>query len=151
MNRTYLDPYGDVTKKHVLCQEVGHGFGLDHWYADPTCMNDTAELWNASPDPTYAKPGVHDDEQLTTIYANHQGRDSSNTYGSSAVSRAGAAPNTPIIDPVSAADDNPDEWGRPVSVRPDDGRPNRYVKELGGGHRLITHVLWVPRGAAPAR
>jgi hypothetical protein len=52
-------------KRHVLCQEIGHTFGLDHQYTEPTCMDDINGLF----DPAFVGPGAHDFEQLGSIYA----------------------------------------------------------------------------------
>jgi hypothetical protein len=54
MNDTYLATgYSDVNRQHVLCQEVGHTFGLDHTSEDGsndgTCMDYWRELGNPSP------------------------------------------------------------------------------------------------------
>ena len=55
--------------QHVLCQEIGHTFGLDHTDGD-TCMNsDTRPL--REPDPNY-----HDGEQLAEMYAHNHASDS---------------------------------------------------------------------------
>lgn len=54
-------------KRHVLCQEVGHAFGLGHQHGEASCMDDTGGLF----DPAYVSPGAHDYEQLTTIYSSH--------------------------------------------------------------------------------
>lgn len=57
----YNDPNA---KRHVLCQEVGHDFGLGHQTA-VSCMDDRNGLF----DPAYASPNAHDYGQLETIYA----------------------------------------------------------------------------------
>lgn len=60
---TYNNP---VKRQHVMCQEIGHDFGLDHQDesgADlDTCMDYSSALDNAH-------PNAHDYEQLETIYA----------------------------------------------------------------------------------
>ncbi|MGH2756398.1 MAG: hypothetical protein ACRDI3_01260 [Actinomycetota bacterium] len=56
-------------KRHVLCQEVGHDFGLDHQYTQPTCMDDINGLF----DPAYISPASHDYAQLDSIYAHLDG------------------------------------------------------------------------------
>jgi hypothetical protein len=33
------------------------------------------------------------------------------------------------------------DWGTPVH-RDGKGRPDVFVKSLGGGHKVITHVFW---------
>ena len=61
----------ELAKLHVLCQEVGHTFGLGHT-DDDSCMNDLGALDNP-------KPIAHDFEQLDIIYAH---LDSVDTYTS---------------------------------------------------------------------
>ena len=68
VNDTWFDTdlYNDpAAKRHVLCQEIGHDFGLDHQYDEPTCMNDIDGLF----DPSYISPGPHDYAELDAIYA----------------------------------------------------------------------------------
>ncbi|MDQ3914443.1 MAG: hypothetical protein M3323_03795 [Actinomycetota bacterium] len=72
VNDTWFDTefYNDPNaKRHVLCQEVGHDFGLDHTYTEPTCMDDVNGLF----DPAFVSPGSHDYEQLDAIYAHLDG------------------------------------------------------------------------------
>ncbi|MDQ3982634.1 MAG: hypothetical protein M3271_08150, partial [Actinomycetota bacterium] len=72
VNDTWFDiePYNDpFAKRHVLCQEIGHDFGLDHTYTEPTCMDDRNGLF----DPAFVSPGPHDYEQLDAIYAHLDG------------------------------------------------------------------------------
>jgi hypothetical protein len=53
-------------KQHVMCQEVGHDFGLDHQFTNAGSCMDYAGLDNAS----YVSPNSHDYSQLLAIY-NH--------------------------------------------------------------------------------
>lgn len=68
VNDTWFDTslYNDPNaKRHVLCQEVGHDFGLDHQYDEPSCMDDINGLF----DPAFVSPSPHDFAQLDAIYA----------------------------------------------------------------------------------
>lgn len=70
MNDSYFmtGTYNDASaKQHVMCQEVGHDFGLGHQYTEPSCMDDRNGLF----DPAYIHPAAHDWEQLQTIYNAH--------------------------------------------------------------------------------
>lgn len=72
VNDTWFDTslYNDANaKRHVLCQEVGHAFGLDHQYSEPSCMDDIGGLF----DPAYVSPASHDYAQLDAIYAHLDG------------------------------------------------------------------------------
>lgn len=63
-----------VEWQHVLCQEIGHTFGLDHnrngdsgGTPDDSCMNDEQRPL------IYPTPNVHDTEQLDLMYAEDHG------------------------------------------------------------------------------
>lgn len=59
----YDDPYA---RRHVLCQEVGHVFGLGHQVkaGSKTCMDDKNGLFSQD----YIHPNQHDYDQLKAIY-----------------------------------------------------------------------------------
>ena len=72
----YTGSYANnVARRHVLCQEIGHDFGLDH-HAQASCMDDNNATLNLS---THQSPNQHDLDQLGAIYAHG---DSSNSYRS---------------------------------------------------------------------
>jgi hypothetical protein len=111
----------------VMCQEVGHTFGLDHQdevFDNPnlgTCMDYTS-------DPTTNQhPNAHDYEELGIIYAH---LDSTTTASNStAPSAAGSA-------------ETPGEWGRLVSGSADHHAVATYERDLGGGQKVVTFVVW---------
>ena len=67
LNTTLLENYGFVAADHVLCQELGHVLGLNHWYDTDTCMNDTPTLANLL-EPLATSPNLHDTDQLNLVY-----------------------------------------------------------------------------------
>jgi hypothetical protein len=95
VNDTWFDTvYADANaKRHVLCQEIGHGFGLDHTYTEPTCMDDTGGL----SDPAYVSPGPHDYHQLEAVYAHLDG-----AGGAKARKNRGRAPRGQDVCPANA-------------------------------------------------
>ena len=122
MNDSYfsLSQYNNKNEKlHVMCQEVGHTFGLDHQSENgdslDTCMD---YYYNSDTDTLSTHPNAHDYEQLETIYAN---TDSTTTLASS-------------------ADDGPGN-GKPQKLRND-----LFVEDLGNGVRRFTFVYWVNPG-----
>lgn len=127
----------------VMCQEVGHTFGLAHQDENfsnanlGTCMDYTND-----PDgglaygPSNEHPNTHDYDQLAAIYEH---LDSSTTPGGSKGSGKGR-PALPA--PSQAACDG--EHGIPANAGPSDG--DVFVCDLGSGARQITHVFWIPRG-----
>lgn len=74
LNTLYYNSLTASEWDHVLCQELGHLFGLDHNRgSNTTCMNDTIL--------TAPQPNAHDKEQLNTIYAHADGGSSSSSAG----------------------------------------------------------------------
>lgn len=134
LNDTYFNTaqYNTTAWRNlVMCQEVGHIFGLDHQdedFSNPnlgTCMD-----YTNSPS-SNQHPNAHDYEQLQSIY--------SHTDASSATAMESDAP--PAMEQLYLA--GPGQWGRVMS-RYADGRPSRYELDFGRGHKIITHVFWVP-------
>lgn len=69
LNRLYLNSLTFDEWDHVVCQELGHIWGLDHNFdgssggsPDDTCMNSSLHLGE------FTAPNVHDAEQLNAIY-----------------------------------------------------------------------------------
>ena len=125
MNDTYFAtaPYNNPDEKqHVMCQEVGHTFGLGHTSEDGssqgTCMD-------YSSDPSSTHPNTHDYDQLATIYSH---LDSTSTVTSSTASSR------------SVGDDR-STWGR-EAYRSPDGAQSFFVRDFGHGHLVVTHVTW---------
>lgn len=114
-------------KNLVMCQEVGHIFGLDHQDENHnntplgTCMD-----YSSNPEPNQ-HPNAHDYEQLQTIYAH---LDSSTTVGAEPAGFAEGEFATPA------------QWGKLVHTSADGG-VSTYVREFGNGHRLVTKVTWI--------
>src|SRR3989344_614902 len=144
MNDTYFNTSRYNTpawKQFVVCQEVGHTFGLDHQDENfgnanlGSCMDYTNDpdggVGGASAtDPSNEHPNTHDYAQLGTIYTH---LDSIPTVLSSAPRKKGNA----LLENL----ENRLEWGR--SVRQDlQGRDNVFVRDLGRGEKVLTHVFW---------
>lgn len=74
MNDTYfvMPAYNNYSeKRHVLCQEIGHTFGLGHTSEDGSSQNTCMDYYhNATDDRISIAPNAHDYEQLEAIY-NH--------------------------------------------------------------------------------
>jgi len=120
-------------RRLVMCQEVGHDFGLDHQdetFDNPnlgTCMDYTNDPnGGGSYGPSNERPNGHDYDQLVTIYSH---LDNVSTVGSFAA--------------VSGQDsaNEPENWGQLIrSSR--NGRVQIYELDLGRGRRIFTHVFW---------
>jgi len=70
VNDSYLDSssYATAGKQHVLCQELGHTFGLDHTSEDGTDQNTCMDYADALDNP---HTNAHDNEQINFIYRAH--------------------------------------------------------------------------------
>jgi hypothetical protein len=131
VNDTYFNtPTYNTTawRNLVMCQEVGHTFGLDHQdenFSNPnlgTCMDYTS---NPS---TNQHPNAHDYEELAIIYQHLDG------FNTNAQSTArGAAHN---ID-----HDDARTWGQLVK-QSRNGRTSIYELDHGGGSKTVTFVIW---------
>jgi hypothetical protein len=115
---TYNSP---AWRQLVICQEVGHTFGLDHQdenFDNPnlgTCMDYTN-------DPsTNQHPNQHDYDELVTIYGSHL--DSYNSWS-----------GTPLAAPES------------TGAHVDWLSPSHSVEHLGAGFDLHTFILWAGPG-----
>ena len=123
VNDTYFNspPYNtSAWRQFVMCQEIGHDFGLDHQDEDfdnpnlGTCMDYTSNPG------TNQHPNQHDYQMLEQIYAHLDGG------ASGASSPAGNGQRDPRA---------PTAWGRAVAN-------DLYVADLGGGEQLFTFVIW---------
>lgn len=132
MNDTYFNQAQYNTpawRLLVVCQEIAHGFGLDHQDENfnnanlGTCMDYTSD-----PDgpPSNEHPNQHDFDQLVSIYSH---LDSTTTVGQA------------VRGPSVAVGDAPASWGKLVSGSATHGH-GTYVRDFGGGELIVTFVIW---------
>jgi hypothetical protein len=137
---TYNKP---AWRQFVMCQEIGHDFGLDH--QDETfdnvnvgsCMDYTNDpdggTGGASDnDPSNEYPNQHDASQLLTTYSH---LDDTTTAGAAKLPSA----MPPAMGQLDF--DTPGQWGRLVS-RSRNGRSETYELDFGRGNKVVTHVFW---------
>jgi hypothetical protein len=129
MNDTYFNTPQYNTpawRALVVCQEVGHTFGLDH--QDETFNNrNLGTCMDYTNDPsTNQHPNQHDYDELATIYAHV---DSTTTVGAE-------VPHGNGVDL-----DNPSEWGRLMRTHRG-GRAQTFERDFGNGRKVITFVIW---------
>lgn len=110
-------------RAHVMCQEIGHTFGLGHTSEDGTSQRTCMDY---SQDPSSTAPNQHDYDQLATIYAH---LDSTTTVGTAT---GGASPQV---------GNNRSSWGTEVH-RSADGRHSTFVREFGPSSAVVTEVTW---------
>jgi len=125
MNDTYLASasYNETARQHVMCQEVGHDFGLGHQDESGADLNTCMDYADALDNP---HPNAHDYAQLETIYAH---LDSTTTIAAAPAGFANADMH---------AQEN---WGEKVSEAAD-GRSAIFIRDFGNGFVIITHVTW---------
>ena len=117
-------------RRLVMCQEIGHTFGLDHQdenFSNPnlgTCMDYTND-----PDgpPSNEHPNAHDYSQLEAIYSH---LDSVTTVSQSTANSR-------------ARSDVEETYELAKSLRRDErGRTSLYERDLGRGEKLLTFIFW---------
>ena len=136
-NDTYFKmPYYNTAawRQLVMCQEIGHTFGLAHQDETfdnvnlGTCMDYTNDPDGSIDELSNEHPNLHDFDQLESIYATDDdgggGRDCN--------------PKSKKCNQASAAGGHA-QWGQLVSGH---GGAEIYERSLGGGHKVITFVTW---------
>ncbi len=136
MNDTYFNTstYNTPGWRHlVMCQEIGHTFGLDHQDTNfyntnlGTCMDYTS---NPSGPPSNEHPNQHDYDELGIIYSHFDG---TTTVGQTVNNMPPAASEIDFS--------GPGQWGRLIRST-NNGRTELFELDFGGGHKLFTFVVW---------
>ena len=129
MNDTYFNSpsYDETARSHVVCQEIGHLFGLGHQDESGadlnTCMDYDSNLSNAH-------PNNHDYQILEQIYAHLDS-------GGGGGGPPGGGPNGFDNANVRAQEN----WGTKVSESAN-GRSALFVRDFGNGYQIFTFVFW---------
>jgi hypothetical protein len=107
--------------QHVICQEIGHTFGLDHQSETGASLNTCMDYYHntSASDTKSIRPNQHDYDELATIYTH---LDSTSTVGGTAGKLPAAVPSFAPATRVSES---------------------KYVDRLANGDLLVTWVLWV--------
>ena len=135
VNDTYFNQaqYNNTSEKeHVMCQEAGHTFGLDHQSTSGASLNTCMDYYQntSNSDTKSIHPNQHDYDELVTIYSH---LDSSSTVG---------APMGVMPANVANAElDSPSTWGKAVAAV-HNGRSDIYARDFGGGNKVFTFVVW---------
>ena len=119
--------------QHVICQEIGHTFGLDHQSTDGSSLNTCMDYYHnmSDMDLLSTHPNQHDYDQLAKIYKH---KDRFTTIGSAP---AGSAPAGWANANVHAQEN----WGELISVSAN-GRESLYMRDFGSGYKIFTFVIW---------
>jgi len=134
VNDSYSSYWTYEEKNHVMCQEIGHTFGLAHQDENfnnanlGTCMDYTSD-----PDgpPSNENPNQHDYDQLASIYK-HKDR-----FTSVGAAPAGTAPAGWANADVHAQEN----WGELIGVSAN-GQESLYMRDFGNGYKIFTFVIW---------
>ncbi len=133
MNDTYFvtPKYNTPAWKNlVLCQEIGHTFGLDHQdeeFDNPnmgTCMDYTSNPL------TNQHPNQHDYDMLETIYAH--------------LDTVSTANQTVTSNRQEVDHSDPSTWGKSIRTS-SDGRGALYERNLGNSNKVFTFVVWADK------
>ncbi len=123
----------------VMCQEVGHTFGLGHQDENFSNANLNTCMDYTSNPASNQHPNQHDYDQLALIYAH---LDSTTTVVQTTTSSGRATGN-------DADSNDPKAWGKEIH-RSVDGRSSVFEEDRGNGQKIIRHVFWTePRGHHP--
>lgn len=133
----------DGWRNLVMCQEIGHTFGLDHQDENfnnenlGTCMDYTSNP-DALPENWF--PNAHDYEQLETIYTH---LDTTTTVGLIAQKGGGARMSPPFadIDSDEPVELGTGQWGQLIRST-NHGRTEVFELDLGAGRKVLTRVIW---------
>lgn len=139
MNDTYFNTstYNNPNEKlHVMCQEVGHTFGLDHQSTSGaslnTCMDYFSNTGSNANSTLSTHPNTHDYNELVTIYSH---LDSTSTI-------KGAT----VASPGSEVTEKSETWGQ-LMRQSKDGRSSEYARLNFDGSETHTHVYWTLEAA----
>jgi hypothetical protein len=125
-------------RQFVMCQEVGHDFGLDHQdenFDNPnlgSCMDYTGDPGGVTDPVNNLHPNSHDYQQLVSMYTH---LDKTTTVGASSLPSA----MPPAMGQLDF--DTPGRWGRLVSSSRN-GRSETFELDFGSGNKVVTHVFW---------
>ncbi|MDA1127132.1 MAG: hypothetical protein O2913_00315 [Chloroflexi bacterium] len=129
LNDTYFDdPTYNTTewRNLVMCQEIGHEFGLGHQDEDLGNANLGSCIDYTSKPEINQYPNDHDYELLKEIYSHFDTGDT----GGSGPPEGGGPPGR-----------RNSEWGKAIGSD-GEGRPNMFELDLGNGSKELTHVFW---------
>lgn len=152
VNDTYFDLAAYNTyewKQFVMCQEIGHTFGLSHQDENFNNANLGSCMDYTSSPLENIKPNTHDYGMLVDIYTHE---DTTNVGGGGGGGGGGCKPawrcgaTATAVEILSEIEMNgPQQWGRLVS---DPGLQEVYELDFGGGRKVITHVIWTLEAAS---
>lgn len=140
LNDYYHDnaPYNTYSwKQLVMCQEIGHTYGLTHQNEDFNTDETTSCMEYTSLPQGNESPDNHDYQQLEDIYAHLDGDGGGGDCNPRSPKCNANQPPPAFNMPLQALEN----WGRHVYTSPNGGQ-SVFVQDFGGGHKVVTHVTW---------
>lgn len=136
LNDTYFNTARYNTsawRNFVMCQEVGHAFGLDHQDENfsntnlGSCMDYTNDPAGTTQGANNEHPNSHDYAQLESIYRHLDGTNTA---------------FAPVPEAMNQIDfDSPGQWGRVIKGSKESGQTVHEL-DFGNGHKIFTFVIW---------
>jgi len=150
VNDSYFSqaPYNNAAEKqHVMCQEVGHTFGLDHQDESGASLNTCMDYYfnTSASDTKSTSPNQHDYDELVTIYTH---LDSTNTAFQTLAHQPAVGEMPPAMNDIDL--DGPRQWGKRIKGSPEEGT-SVHELDFGGGHKVVTFVIWATEGRSHGR
>jgi len=141
----------DSWRDYVMCQEVGHTFGLGHQDENFTNANlGTCMDYTDDPDGTVLSqldnrhPNSHDYDVLTEKYAHLNGTDDDDggkPGKGNGNGKGGGKKGKSVGVGVSIDLNDPSAWGQAVK-QDAQGNNSLFERDLGNGQTLTTFVIW---------
>ena len=139
-------------RQFVMCQEIGHDWGLGHQDEDfynynlGSCMDYTNNPAGDDGNGNNLGPNSHDFAELVGIYAyldpepvpEPEPESGSKPCRGKSSKCSGSQPTPPAFD-MELADIG--QWGRLIGTSRDGGQ-STFVQDFGNGSRVYTHVTW---------
>lgn len=135
----------------VMCQEVGHEFGLAHQDENFTNTNlGTCMDYTNDPDGTLfgeldnQHPNQHDYDEMTEMYAhlNETDGDSGGPGNGGGKGNGKGKKEKPAGVGANIDLNDPSSWGKAIK-QDAQGNNSVFERDLGNGQVLITHVIWI--------
>jgi hypothetical protein len=141
LNDTYFSTAkytSSAWRQFVMCQEIGHAFGLDHQDEAfnnsnlGTCMDYTDNPARNDGVGDNQRPNAHDYEQLIAIYGHYD-------VLSAIINSPASASASATVSDIDFS--NPSTWGKAIK-NDTSGRSSLHVRDLSKGQKLFTFVVW---------
>lgn len=150
VNDTYFNMQQYDTQSwrdYVICQEVGHTFGLGHQDEDfnnsnlGTCMDYTSDPDGSTNQFDNLQPNDHDFDMMAEIYAHLNSTSDGDDDGGNGKGNNGGRKGKPSGVGANINLNDSSEWGRAIK-QDAQGKDSLFERTLPNGQVLITHVIW---------